>query len=70
MEIIEILEEHAQVQLSSNEIHTLWRCFQRVRESMNTEKFVADFEMTASQAGALSHKLRNALEWARNNQKL
>ena len=65
MEIIEIPEEHALVQLNSIELRALWKAFSRARDSMDAKAFLYDFEMTAGQATELNHKLSEALDIAR-----
>jgi hypothetical protein len=67
MDLIEIPQEHALVQLSSIEILALWRAISRARDSMTDEQFIDSFDTTRNHATELCRKLSEALDWARAN---
>jgi hypothetical protein len=54
MEIIQIPEEHALVELSSIEIRALWKAWRRVLDDMDEESFRGKFDMTKD--GALASR--------------
>jgi hypothetical protein len=67
MDLIEIPQEHALVQLSSIEILALWRAISRARDNMTPEAFMDSFDMHPKHAADLCRKLSEALDWARAN---
>jgi len=67
VDIIQIPEERALVQLSSIEIRALWKAFNRAREEMDATTFLHAFELSADRANGLAHKLSDALDIARRN---
>jgi hypothetical protein len=67
MDLIEVSQEHALVQLSSIEILALWRAISRARDSMTPEQFMDSFDMHPDHAIKLCRQLSEALDWARSN---
>jgi hypothetical protein len=67
MEIIEIPEEHALLDLSTVEIRALWKAFTLVADGMDRRTVIDTFEITPEYARALSDKLIDALEFAQRN---
>jgi hypothetical protein len=67
MEIIQIPEEHALVELSSIEIRALWKAWRRALEDMDEESFRGKFDMTKDGGWRLDRRLSDALEVARRN---
>jgi hypothetical protein len=67
MEIIQIPEEHALVELSSIEIRALWKAWRRTLDDMDEESFRGKFEMTKDGAWRLDRRLSEALDVAQRN---
>jgi hypothetical protein len=67
MEILQIPEEHALVELSTIEIRALWKAWRRVLEDMDEESFRWKFDMTKDRAWALDRRLSEALDVAQSN---
>jgi hypothetical protein len=67
MEIIEIPEDHALVELSSREILVLWKALNQARDSADAKAFLNRFEMTTDGAWELARKLSESLHLARRN---
>ena len=67
MEIIQIPEEHALIELSSIEIRALWKAWRRALEDMDEDSFRWKFDMTKDGAWALDHRLSQALDVAQRN---
>ena len=67
MEIIQIPEEQALVQLSSIEIRALWRAWRRTLDDMDEESFRWKFNMTKNGGWRLDNRLSEALSVAQSN---
>jgi hypothetical protein len=67
MEIIQIPEEHALIELSSIEIRALWQVWGSVVETMDEEQFAWRFNMTKDHAWDINRKLSEALRLAQEN---
>jgi hypothetical protein len=62
MDINEVPEAHAILQLSSKEIRALWKALANVQNSMHPESFSGYLSITAKEADQLMLKLREALK--------
>ena len=67
MEIIQIPQEQAFVQLQSWEILPIWRALARARENMTRDEYINAFEVRPKYGVKLERKFSDALEVARNN---
>lgn len=67
MEIIQIPEEHALLELSSIEIRAVWNVWRSALETMDEEQFAWKFNMTKDHAWDIDHKLSEALHLAQDN---
>ena len=67
MNIVETPHEQVLVLLRSDEILALWRCLNRVRDSMSAEQFLEQIEIGNSQAIRMAKALSDALQAARRN---
>jgi hypothetical protein len=67
MEIIQIPEERALVELSSIEIRALWKAWRRALDDMDEESFRGKFDMTRDGAWHLDRRLSEALDVAQRN---
>ena len=67
MEIIQIPEEHAFVELSSIEIRAVWKAWRRALDDMDEESFQGKFDMTKDGAWHLDRRLSEALDVAQRN---
>jgi hypothetical protein len=67
MEIIQIPEEHALIELSSIEIRALWKAWRRALDDMDEESFRGKFDMTKDGVWNLDRRLSQALDVAQRN---
>jgi hypothetical protein len=67
MEIIQIPEEHALVELSSIEIRALLKAWRRALDDMDEESVRGKFDMTRDGAWDLDRRLSEALDVAQHN---
>jgi hypothetical protein len=67
MEIIQIPEEQALVQLSSIEIRALWKAWRRTLDDMDEESFRWNLDMTKEGGRRLDNRLSEALNVAQSN---
>ena len=67
MEIIQIPEEHALIELSTIEIRALWKAWRRTLGETDEESFRGNFDMTKDGAWRLDHRLSEALDVAQRN---